>query len=320
MLREIDIKDIKDDVTEEELSKLSKEELFAFNGSNSYFNTFETGNKILSKDKEIELGKILEQYKMGDDSIKAQVVIAYNELLKYNMVKVYNQVWRFIKSNKGYGYDVENAMQDCLMELHRCILDYDTSKDCGLYTRAHFLVSKKLSVEANKAKPIPITSMGGFKIQKMKEVIEEYERANGIKPNNKYIQEEVKNRYNISISDKEIISLISTHNGMFPLDKRFDIGQEYTGEISDMFGYEDEDYNIIEARDVIDDLTSALDVEDKELLFYYYGISSIYDNFTEKELAKQMGITRRKLKKMAETILSKVQQTTMERGIMLSIS
>lgn len=320
MSRTIDIERLKREITKEELKKISKEDIDAFYGSSNYFENFPVGKngnqkKVLSKSEELELGRILERYKNGDDSINAQVVIAYNKLLKYNMVKVYKQVWSFFKLNKAYLYDMENAMQDCLMELHRGIIEYDTSLNCSLYTRVHYLVNKKLSTESNKSRPIPVTATGGYKIFKIKTVIEDYIEENGIEPSNDYIKEEIKSRYGNTISDIELISLRSAATGVISLNKTVnnDDGDEFSAE--NFYGTMEEGYEATELRSVIDTLTEDLIPENKELLMYYYGMNSIYNSYTESELAEEMGITISELKRAVRKILNSVRKTVKEKGI-----
>lgn len=320
MSRTIDIERLKREITKEELEKISEEDIDSFYGSSDYFNKFPTGKngkqkKVLSKSKELELGKILEQYKNGESINNAQVVIAYNKLFKYNMIKVYKQVWSFFKLNKAYLYDMENAIQDCLMELHRGIMEYEPSLNCSVYTRVHYLVSKKLSTESNKSRPIPVTATGGYKIFKIKSVIEDYLEENGVEPGNDYIKKEVKNRYGNVISDIELISLRGAATGVVSLDKTVNNNDGDEFSTDNFYGVIENGYEATELRSVIDTLTADLTFDDKELLMYYYGMNSIYNSYTENELADELGITISELKRAVRKILNSIRKTVKEKGI-----
>lgn len=308
-------------VTKEVRATLTDEEYEAFLGTDEYFNTFDKNKNgkiinVLPKKEELKLGRILEEYKCGNEDLIYKARAAYNKLFKYNQIKVFQQVRQFINKDTIFYYEMEEAIQDCLLELHRGIMEYDTSKDCGLYTRVYYMVHKKLSTESNRARPIPLPSNAGYKSSKIKDIINEYEEENGITPCADEIIELMREKNDMKLTHTELVGLTNSTSGIASTD--FVIGDNESKEITlgDTIGDECQDYSRIEATDIIDNLCKdIISDDDKQLLYFSYGMDSAYNNLTEKELASEIGITINELRKKVSDIILKLQNIAKERGI-----
>lgn len=321
--RKIDIELIKQKVNKDVIDNLLEEEKEAFYGTPKYFRTFKKNKKgkkkrALSKNAEIKLGKILEAYKNGSDENLEQVVIAYNKLFKYNQIKAYKQVWFFLKSNNIFFYDFNNAIQDALLELHRGIIEYDTSRNTSLYTRVYYLVRKALSVGADASRDIPIPQKAGNKIYVINNIINDYRKENDITPSTEYIINTAKEDFDIRLVPNEIETLLAIQEGFFSYDfttlSSIESGSKSNSQKIANFSDTVEDINsymqfeAIETNAQLEDLLSCLTEKEKIVIFHYFKIDNKYYDYTKQELADKLGISVYKLRKSVDKALEKLQK------------
>ena len=138
-------------------------------------------SKFLTKEEEIELARIIQDYKNNKDTIysKEDVNEAYEKLFKSNMRGAYKIVSNYFSYYAAYYYPYEEAIQDALTALASYIwLKHNPDRGTKVLTGATWHIIKALQVNSGKYRDIPLTPTEDYRYNLISKKIKDYEFDN----------------------------------------------------------------------------------------------------------------------------------------------
>lgn len=138
-------------------------------------------SRFLTKEEEIELSKIIQDFKNNKDTIysKDDVNEAYEKLFKSNMRGAYKIVSNYFSYYAAYYYPYEEAIQDALTALASYIwLKYNPNRGTKVLTGATWYIIKALQVNSAKHRDIPLSSVEDYRYNLISKKIKDYEIDN----------------------------------------------------------------------------------------------------------------------------------------------
>lgn len=260
--------------------------------------------KYLSKEQELELGRIIQKYKNypKDTEEYKKALRAHNELFNNNIDAVYDLVHKFLRKI-GYNnsYEMEDAIQDGLCELSAKIWEYNPEYNTICMTRITYNINKILCVKANKSRQIPFSVLAADKLLRIKEYIDQETQIT-----NELLEEISKNT---KIAKDDIIALINATMPSVSIYKKSEDGEGYLNIINPI----EDLYPSTKNSEVLEELINELPEKDRKFIRREYFLD--IDNLTQLEYLRSMRTTDKELQKQHRAIINKLREIAKQKGM-----
>lgn len=263
---------------------------------------------LLSKNRELELGSIIQGYLKDKSYTQEEAQNAFDELFEHNKVHIYALVKKFLNYTGSYFYPFEDAVQDAFWEMTIRIWQYDPTYNTKFITRAYYNIWKKLSTTANKWRPAgKLPDNAADKLCKIHRALEEYDELDIQGDRFEYACEKTK------MSMYEVANLLSMSTGFVYLDsedQRWDSENVHKHEmIESSASYEDER---VKFREILENYFEDLTDEEINIVKMEYMIDN--NKKTVLKFLKDTGMTKAKFQERYQEVLEKLRKIAIEKG------
>lgn len=262
-------------------------------------------SKFLTKEEEIELSMIIQDFKNNKDTLYSQEEVneAYETLFKSNMRGAYKIVSNYFNYYAAYYYPYEEAIQDALTALASYIwLKHNPDRGTKVLTGATWHIIKALQVNSAKHRDIPLSPVEDYRYNLISRKIKDYEIDN---ENHKSLIDYLEKTTDVPI--KSINAILNMRKGIKSIDSKvkansFSNDNITLGEIIPSKNLNPED--LIVQSDLLEKCFSILTEKEKLLLKMKWDLLPGYKN--EEDFLKKHNITKSYYLKNTKNSLNRI--------------
>lgn len=276
---------------------LTKEQELEYGKKIYEYVTIEKEGKILSSEEREELKK---------SANEAHLKLFENNLaLAYNLAnKMYNQVIEV--SN----YEREDLQQDVIIILSKAIWGYNPNRNCKLSTYITPIIKRDLSRVIHKNRLIRVPNNVNYQYMVIKRARKRYEEL--LKNHEIKMSEMEYVLATEKITREQYFDTLATYQDVAYFE--FHVDEDNPNlKLEGLLGKTDKMCNDVVFNDYLDDIIdSQLTKEERELIYYEYGVNEKVSNW--KEFLLENNYTESLYKKRLELVHNKLKEILMKEG------
>ena len=267
----------------------------------------EKKSKFLSKDEELELSRIIQDFKTNKDTIYSEDEVheAYEKLFKSNIKGAYKIVSNYFNYYSAYYYPYEEAIQDALTALASYIwIKHNPERGNKVLTGATWYIIKALQVNSGKHRDIPLSPTEDYRYNLVSKKIRDYEiDSNGYNSLIDYIQ----NTTDVPL--KSINAILNMRKGIKSINSEFQTNSSSNNNITlaDVIPSNNKNpEELIIQSDLLNKCFSVLTEKEILLLKMKWDLLPGYKD--ENEFLKEYNITKSYYLKSTKNSLNKIRK------------